>query len=182
MPIEIRALPVREGDATLILDRSVSEIRTAILIDTGRKKDEAAAFLDRLGVRRLDLLLLSHIDLDHIGGMETILDRFEVGQVWCFDIYRLKDALDASPEAADEERPPRKRRIRPIVYRLISADKGLRKGFVKGVPCWSVEEGHAETIGRLGVSHMTRWRAAGRWGTELPTEARRQPCSAPLPS
>ena len=33
-----------------------------------------------------------------------------------------------------------------------------------------------------GVSHVTRCRAAGRWGTELPTEARRQPCSAPLPS
>ncbi len=33
-----------------------------------------------------------------------------------------------------------------------------------------------------GVSHMTRWQAAGRRTTESPTGARRQPCSAPPPS
>ncbi|MBU0717855.1 MAG: MBL fold metallo-hydrolase [Planctomycetes bacterium] len=143
MSIQLHALPVRAGDATLLLDRRVVHHQTAILIDAGHNKDDAMTALDELGIKRIDLLVVSHIDLDHIGGMESILDNVDVRQIWCFDIYRLKDALTSSPSRNDNDV---KQPIDPFVHRLITADKFLKRGFIKGIPCFHVEQGHTETV------------------------------------
>jgi competence protein ComEC len=39
-------------------------------------------FLDTIGARRIDLLVLSHGDLDHAGGAAAILRELEVGELW----------------------------------------------------------------------------------------------------
>ncbi|MBI4575858.1 MAG: ComEC/Rec2 family competence protein [Planctomycetes bacterium] len=48
-----------------------------------------APYLWSRGVRGLDAVLLSHSDLDHVGGLEEVLDRFRVGRVlipWGFGL------------------------------------------------------------------------------------------------
>ena len=49
-------------------------------VDAGRSV--VAPFLRRRGHRRIDVLVASHPHPDHIGGILTLLDQFEVGELW----------------------------------------------------------------------------------------------------
>lgn len=55
-----------------------------VLIDSGEDRDAQSvyAFLKRYGVETLDLLVATHPDKDHIGGMSRIIDSFEVKCFW----------------------------------------------------------------------------------------------------
>lgn len=65
---QIAMCDVGQGDATLV--RSAS---TVALIDTGPEPEAMAACLSDLGVTRIDLLILSHFDLDHVGGTSAVM-------------------------------------------------------------------------------------------------------------
>ena len=63
---------VGQGDAVLV--RSGSEVA---LIDTGAEPDLLQACLAALGIDRLDLLVLTHFDLDHVGAVEVVVGRVD---------------------------------------------------------------------------------------------------------
>lgn len=67
-----------DADATILYQQGA-----AVLIDTGEEEDAAAiiARLEQLGISRLDYLILSHPDADHIGGALDILQTIQVGCV-----------------------------------------------------------------------------------------------------
>ncbi|MDQ2880238.1 MAG: DNA internalization-related competence protein ComEC/Rec2 [Actinomycetota bacterium] len=60
------ACDVGQGDAVVL---ATAEPGRAILVDTGPDPGPVSACLDRLGVRRLALVVLSHLHADHIGGL-----------------------------------------------------------------------------------------------------------------
>jgi competence protein ComEC len=64
---------VGQGDATLV--RSGDAVA---LVDLGADAGLLRACLDDLGVGRLDLVVLTHFDLDHIGGADAVLGRADV--------------------------------------------------------------------------------------------------------
>ncbi|WP_261163839.1 ComEC/Rec2 family competence protein [Microbacterium sp. Marseille-Q6965] len=66
----IAACDVGQGDAVLV--RSGDAIA---LIDTGPDPEPLGACLDRLGAGRIDLLVLTHFDADHVGGVAAVADR-----------------------------------------------------------------------------------------------------------
>jgi competence protein ComEC len=68
----IAACDVGQGDALLV--RSAGEVA---LIDTGPDPGALEECLRSLGVDRLDLLVLTHFDLDHVGGAASIFGRAE---------------------------------------------------------------------------------------------------------
>ncbi len=68
------ACDVRQGDATVIR----SGPGAAVVIDAGPPGDAAGECLDRLGVRRIDLLVLTHPHDDHVGGLAGVLRGREV--------------------------------------------------------------------------------------------------------
>jgi competence protein ComEC len=75
---------VGHGDAVLLRAG-----RHAWLVDTGtRARDFDAGRsvvlpgLRALGVRRLDALALTHVDLDHVGGAAAVLSGIPVGELW----------------------------------------------------------------------------------------------------
>ncbi len=72
----IVACDVGQGDA--FVARSDEAV---VVIDVGQDPDDVSGCLDRLGVRRVDLLVLSHFHADHVGGLAGVVDR-PVGQVW----------------------------------------------------------------------------------------------------
>ncbi|SEI96352.1 ComEC/Rec2 family competence protein [Demequina mangrovi] len=68
---------VGQGDAILVR----SDGATA-MIDVGPPGDAAARCLERLGVDRIDLLVLSHEHADHTGGLREVREVAQIAHVW----------------------------------------------------------------------------------------------------
>lgn len=74
----IAVCDVGQGDAIVLASEG-----SFALIDTGRKPDSLEQCLMRLGISRLDLLVLTHFDKDHVGGLQAVIgkvDKAIVGQ------------------------------------------------------------------------------------------------------
>jgi competence protein ComEC len=84
-PPRLVAFDVGSGDALLVQGRTAS-----LLVDGGpalegrfdRGRDAVLPALRALGVRRLDLVVATHADLDHRGGLPAILAALPVGALW----------------------------------------------------------------------------------------------------
>ncbi|GAA4765487.1 ComEC/Rec2 family competence protein [Microbacterium gilvum] len=61
---------VEQGDAIVL--RSSDAVA---LVDTGPEPEALRACLARLGVDRIEMLVLTHFDLDHVGGVEAVAGR-----------------------------------------------------------------------------------------------------------
>jgi len=79
------ALDVGQGDALVVQGR-----RGAVLVDAGPAtpggvdlgRRVVVPALAALGIRRLDLLVVTHADLDHRGGVPSVLEHVPVAAVW----------------------------------------------------------------------------------------------------
>jgi competence protein ComEC len=114
--LRITFLDVGQGDATLIQRRGA-----AILFDTGPPDGPIVARLHRAGVRRLDLLAVTHAQDDHDGGAAGVLRSMPVGIVL--------DGRDGVRDGAGARMAAeaRRRRIRLVVPR---AGQALQVGGV----------------------------------------------------
>ena len=74
--LTISFLDIGQGDATLIQHGNAT-----VLVDTGAPDGPVLARLRQAGVRRLDLLVLTHDATDHAGAAAAVLDRVPVGLV-----------------------------------------------------------------------------------------------------
>jgi competence protein ComEC len=74
--LRITFLDVGQGDATLIQHR-----QTSVLVDAGPPDGGVVARLRRAGVKRLDLLVVTHAQADHQGGAQAVLRSLPVGLV-----------------------------------------------------------------------------------------------------
>ncbi len=87
MPVSPRIvfLDVGHGDAILVQAREF-----ALLVDAGTRSPDGwdagarvvVPALAALGVRRLDVLAISHADLDHRGGAPSLLEAFPCAELW----------------------------------------------------------------------------------------------------
>lgn len=77
--LEAHFIDVGQGDSTLI----ICEGKT-MLIDAGDDSQGTAIqnYLQKQGIKRLDYLVLTHPDSDHIGGAPVIITKFDIGQVF----------------------------------------------------------------------------------------------------
>ncbi len=71
-------LDVGQGDAVLLQDGS----GTSVLIDGGRDPGVLRRALGRRGVRHLDLVVLTHGDADHAGGLVDLAEHVPTGALW----------------------------------------------------------------------------------------------------
>lgn len=67
---QIAVCDIGQGDAVLV--RSLGQVA---LIDTGRDPKLLRRCLDELGIGRIDLLVLTHWDIDHVGGSSAVFGR-----------------------------------------------------------------------------------------------------------
>ena len=79
-PVEPTAtfLDVGQGDATLLR----SPAGHTVLIDGRADPDTLQRALVRRGVRRLDLVVASHGDVDHVGGLEGLATAIPYRELW----------------------------------------------------------------------------------------------------
>lgn len=75
--VELCFLDIGQGDATLIRDPSGA----TALVDAGPDRDLASTILDNRGVHRIDVAVITHPDLDHIGGMTEVVKDHTVGRL-----------------------------------------------------------------------------------------------------
>src|ERR1051325_7505565 len=75
--LEIHHIDVGQGDATLFIikDRG-NNVKSTVLIDGGgpRKGNVVLAYIEGLGIHKIDYLIASHYDSDHAGGLASIID------------------------------------------------------------------------------------------------------------
>ena len=92
--LEMVTLDVGQGDATFVrfpdnrtmlvdggIQRSYYDEKKQRLVDYDVGKRIIEPYLDFRGIRRLDMVVLTHPDIDHGGGLVYILQNFEVGRV-----------------------------------------------------------------------------------------------------
>ncbi|NIH81675.1 beta-lactamase superfamily II metal-dependent hydrolase [Amycolatopsis viridis] len=72
------ACDVGQGDALAL---ATGEPGRAIVVDTGPEPGPVDRCLDRLGVERVPLVVLSHLHADHIGGLASVFEGRTVGAV-----------------------------------------------------------------------------------------------------
>jgi competence protein ComEC len=102
-------LDVGQGDAALI---ETADGR-AMLIDGGVATDAydagrmviAPVLWDR-GIRRLEVVVATHPQLDHVGGLAFVLSKFDVGQLWTNGVAREVAFLHPLERVVTERQVP----------------------------------------------------------------------------
>ena len=74
----VQFLNVGQGDSTLIRWPD----GRLWLVDGGPPSEQVLFWLRRQGVMRLDVVILTHPDQDHLGGLIPVAEHLEVGQLW----------------------------------------------------------------------------------------------------
>ncbi|WP_020498068.1 DNA internalization-related competence protein ComEC/Rec2 [Sciscionella marina] len=94
---------VGQGDGAVL---ATADPHRAVVVDTGPDEEGIDRCLDRLGVRSVPLVLLSHMHADHVGGLRAVLEGRTVGAValgaaqprgWEFDAVREQSARAKVP-------------------------------------------------------------------------------------
>jgi competence protein ComEC len=157
----IAACDIGQGDAVLV--RSGDRIA---LIDTGPEPEALRSCLDRMQIEHLDLLVLTHFDLDHIGGLDAAVG--------------LADTVLIGPTdgSADEAVVRRVVSSGAVVHEAVRGDEGVL-GTMAWTVLWPLEDttlrGNAASVtlrfagdfdalflGDLGESDQMQLMAEGR--------------------
>src|SRR5207245_547119 len=125
-------LDVGQGDAALV---ETADGR-AMLIDGGAATDAydagrmviAPVLWDR-GIRRLDVVVATHPQLDHVGGLAFVLRKFEVGQLWTNGVAPEAVFLHRLERIVTERRVPA--RAVPATGRLARLSEALKAAVLK---------------------------------------------------
>lgn len=83
--MEVHFLDVGQADSTLIICDGYTMLIDTGLADQGTKIQN---YLQKLGIDRLDYLVLTHTDIDHIGSADVIMTKFEIGTIFMSDFEK----------------------------------------------------------------------------------------------
>lgn len=99
--MEVHFIDVGQGDATLIKCGD-----SAMLIDTGDDSKGTAIqnYLQKQGIEKLDYLILTHPDSDHIGGAPVIITKFEIDTVFVSNYEKDNKTYRKLIQALDDKR------------------------------------------------------------------------------
>lgn len=97
----IHFLDVGQGDSVLLTCDDAN-----VLIDTGDIDKEATQYiidyLKALNIRKIDYLILTHPDADHIGGAPDVISAFEIGTIIMPDFAKTTAIFNRTLDAIEE--------------------------------------------------------------------------------
>ena len=96
--MEVHFLDVGQGDATLIKADG-----HYMLIDAGdnSKGTTVQLYLTKQGVEKLDYLILTHTDADHIGGADVIITKFDIDHIFLGDFKKENTTYEELMDAME---------------------------------------------------------------------------------
>ena len=125
--MEVHFLDVGQGDATLVKCGG-----HAMLIDAAddSKGTYLQNYLQKQGVTRLDYLILTHPDSDHIGGAPVVITKFDIGQVFVSNYekdnrtyQKLIQALDDKGHSAVTPKPGETFYLGSAAFTILGPDR-----------------------------------------------------------
>lgn len=81
--LEVVFFDVGQGDCAVL--RSPGPDGRVIVIDggfVGTANDSVVPYLQARGITRIDLMILTHPDQDHTNGLRTLIEQFDVEEIW----------------------------------------------------------------------------------------------------
>lgn len=75
--LEMHFIDVGQGDCTLVITPN----KKTVLIDSGDEEhsDRVVEYIKQRGIDFLDVVIATHPDADHIGGMDKVIKNFDIG-------------------------------------------------------------------------------------------------------
>ncbi|MDO5155071.1 MAG: MBL fold metallo-hydrolase [Eubacteriales bacterium] len=85
---KVHFIDVGQGNATLIQVNNKN-----VLIDTGKESEyqKLSGYFKSLNIKKIDIMIISHYDEDHMGSSERIFDDFSVDAVYTSKYAKEKD-------------------------------------------------------------------------------------------
>lgn len=79
-PLEVHFIDVGQADSILIK----APDGKSMLIDAGNNADgpEVVSYLKKQGINKIDVLVGTHPHEDHIGGLDNVINSFDIGQIY----------------------------------------------------------------------------------------------------
>jgi len=77
--LKVHYIDVGQADSILIQQNGQN-----MLIDAGNNADDklVVGYLKKKGVKKIDVLIGTHLDEDHIGGLDTVIKTFIIGKIY----------------------------------------------------------------------------------------------------
>ncbi|MFJ7826135.1 MBL fold metallo-hydrolase [Psychrobacillus sp. NPDC096623] len=84
--LEVHFVNVGQGAAQVIITPN----KKVMVIDGGNNddEDEMVAYLKQLDVTKVDILIGTHPDADHIGGIDAVINSFDIGKIYMPKVQR----------------------------------------------------------------------------------------------
>ncbi len=78
--VKVHVIDVDQADAILVEMPG----HRAMVIDAGTndQADTVKAFIEKLGIKKIDYVIGTHPHEDHIGGLDTVIESFDIGRIY----------------------------------------------------------------------------------------------------
>ncbi|MCB2297074.1 ComEC/Rec2 family competence protein [Clostridium tagluense] len=88
--LKVHYIDVGQADSILIQQGNQN-----MLIDAGNNEDDklVVEYLKNQGVEKIDVLIGTHTDEDHIGGLDTVIKTFEIGKIYMPKVTKTTDTF-----------------------------------------------------------------------------------------
>lgn len=98
--LEVHYIDVGQGDSTLLICDGET-----MLIDAGENEygDDVVDYLKSKGIEKLDYVIGTHPDSDHIGGLDTVIKNMECETVFLTDYSKDTRTYEEVLEAVEQE-------------------------------------------------------------------------------
>lgn len=117
--LQIHFLDIGQGDCTLITCEE-----SAMLIDAGNNDRgiQVQNYLQKQGIKKLDYVIGTHPDADHIGGLDVILYKFDCGTILLPDYEKDTKTYEEVVQTMKAKNQKRKTPVAGDKYQLGSAE------------------------------------------------------------